>query len=172
MSRKDEDLILHGLYYFRESIDEEFAITSDQILWLAAHSFSDGGAWLKEGELQGFDCSVIPIELRTKLLMSKFELPLRYLHYRRLIKFVPVGDDRANVAVTFAGADRAMRLHTRLGRIEVWYQEHRDGFLGLVITIAVSLLTALTTVAVLEHFHRSFAAPPRTLFDAEPRTQP
>jgi hypothetical protein len=172
MTRKDEDRILHGLHYFRESLDEEFTVTSEQILWLAAHSFADGGSWYRDGDLQGFDCSVIPIELRRKLLMSKFELPLRYLHYRRLIKFTPTGDETANVSVTFAGADRAMRLHTRMGRMELWYQEHRDGFLGIVITAAVSFITALAAVAMVEELHRSSTEPTRIIYEAEPRSQP
>ena len=172
MSRKDEDRILHGLHYFRESLDQEFTVTSEQILWLAAHSFADGGGWHKDGDLQGFDCSVIPFELRKKLLMSKFELPLRYLHYRRLIKFTPDGDETANVAVTFAGADRAMRLHTRMGRMELWYQEHRDGFLGIVITAAVSFITALITVALVEGLHRNSTEPTRIIYESDPRSQP
>jgi hypothetical protein len=172
MSRKDEDRILHGLHYFRESLDEEFTVTNEQILWLAAHSFNDGSGWHKDGELQGFDCSVIPIELRRKLLMSKFELPLRYLHYRRLIKFTPTGDETANVSVSFAGADRAMRLHTRLGRMELWYQEHRDGFLGIAITAAVSFITAMIAVAVVERLHGNAAEPARIIYEPYPRSQP
>ena len=172
MSRKDEDRILHGLHYFRESLDEEFTVTSEQILWLAAHSFADGSGWNKDGDLQGFDCSVIPIELRRKLLMSKFELPLRYLHYRRLIKFTPAGDEAVNVAVTFAGADRAMRLHTRVGRMELWYQEHRDGFIGVVITVAVSFITALLAVAIVEELHGNSTETPRIIYESEPRSQP
>jgi hypothetical protein len=136
-------------------------VTSEQILWLAAHSFSDGGAWCKDDELQALDSSVVPEELRRKLLMSKFELPLRYLHYRRLIKLTRVGEQSMQVAVTFAGADRAMRLHTRLGRSEVWYQEHKDGFLGMVTTIAVSVITALLTVYVADRLHKSPVEPPR-----------
>lgn len=169
MSRKDEDRILHGLHYFQERIDVEFTVTNEQILWLTAHSYADGGGWHKDGDMQGFDCSVIPEELRRKLLMSKFELPLRYLQNRRLIKFTPLGDDSANVSVTFAGADRAMRLHTRMGRMELWYQEHKDGFLGLLTTIAVACLTSLLTVAALEHLHRSFAEAPRAINDSYPR---
>jgi len=172
MSRKDEDRILHGLHYYRESLDDEFSVTSEQILWLAAHSYADGSGWHKDGELQGFDCSVIPIELRRKLLMSKFELPLRYLHYRRLIKFTPASDEVANVAVTFAGADRAMRLHTRAGRMELWYQEHRDGFLGIVITVAVSFITALIAVAIVEGLLRNSSEPPRIIYESDPRSQP
>jgi hypothetical protein len=171
MSRKDEDRILHGLHYFRETLDEEFTVTCDQVLWLAAHSFVDGGSWYKEGDLQSFDCSVVPMELRKKLLMSKFELPLRYLHYRRLIKLSQAGEDAANVALTFAGADRAMRLHTRLGRMEVWYQDHKDGFLGLVTTIAVSFITALLAVALVERLRGGFAEPQRIIYEVDPKSQ-
>jgi hypothetical protein len=172
MSRKDEDRILHGLHYYRESLDEEFTVTSDQILWLAAHSYADGAGWYQDEDLQSFDSSVIPIELRKKLLMSKFELPLRYLHYRRLIKLTRVEEETMDVAVTFAGADRAMRLHTRWGRMELWYQEHKEGFFGLVTTVAVSLMTALATVYVTERLHTMYVESPRVIDAVEPKEQP
>ena len=172
MSRKDEDRILHGLHYYRESIDEEFPVTSDQILWLAAHSYADGGGWLKDGELQSVDSSVIPEELRRKLLLSKFEVPLRYLQYRRLIKLTVAGADTVDVAVTFAGADRAMRLHTRMGRIEVWFQEHKDGFLGIVITIAIALITSVATISVWEMLRKSATEPARVIYEVGPKSTP
>jgi len=170
MSRKDEDRILHGLHYFRESVDEEFYVTGEQILWLAAHSYVDGGNWCKDGEPQSFDSSIIPADLRRKLVLSKCELPLRYLQYRRFIKYAPAGEDIFQVAVTFAGSDRAMRLHTRLGRIEVWYQEHKDGFLGIVTTIAVSFITALVAVALSERLHKGFAEPARIIYEVDPKS--
>jgi hypothetical protein len=146
MSRKDEDRILHGLYYYRENIDGEISVTRNQILWLAAHSWADGNSWYSNGKLQSFDISAVPIEFREKLFASKMEVPLRYLLYRRLITFKKTSDESLSIAVTFAGADRAMRLHTRLGRIDVWYQEHKEGFFGILITVGVSLITALLTV--------------------------
>ncbi len=146
MSRKDEDRILHGLYYYREIIDEEIAVTGDQLLWLAVHSCAEGNSWFVNDQLQSFDSSAVPIEIRDKLIASKLEIPLRYLQYRRLIKYTQPDDKFFQVAVTFAGADRAMRLHTRLGRTDVWYQEHKDGFVGIVVTIAVSMATAVVTV--------------------------
>jgi hypothetical protein len=172
MSRKDEDRILHGLYYYRESIDEEFAVTDEQILWLAAHSYFDGGNWSKEGEPQSFDTSLLPFEIRDKLLTSKFDLPLRYLQHRRLIKYAKAGDGSLRLAVTFAGADRAIRLHTRLGRMDVWYQERKDGFLGIVTTIVVALITALVTVLVTERMYKIFAEQTRIIYEVEPRAQP
>ncbi len=172
MSRKDEDRILHGLYYYRESIDEEFSATSDQILWLAAHSYVEGTGWFKDDDLQSFDSSVVPIEYRKKLLMSKFELPLRYLQYRRLIKLARSGEEIVDISVTFAGADRAIRLHTLPGRMEVWYRERKDGFLGLVTTIIVSLITTLMTLYVAERLHRSSDEQPRVIYDIVPKAQP
>ena len=139
-----------------------------------------GGAFLlgryrvgKNGRTQTFDLSVVPKDLRDKLLMSKFDLPLRYLHYRRLINTYRPGRMRhVRIAVTFAGADRAMRLHTRLGRMEVWYQEHRDGFMGLLITIAVSFVTALAVVGGLRAFAPDVAEPPRIIYEVDPKSQP
>jgi hypothetical protein len=172
MSRTDEDRILHGLHFFRESIDEQFTVTGEQILWLAAHSYSEGGAWAKDGEPQSFDMSVVPADLQRKLLLSKCELPLRYLSFRRLIKYAAAGEDLVQIAVTFAGADRAQRLHSRLGRLEIWYQEHRDGFLGLVTTVAVSFITAVAAVAVAEHLRASPGEAPRIIYEVDPKAQP
>jgi len=169
MSRREEDRILHGLHYFRESIDEEFTVTADQVLWLSAHSFVDGSNWLQDDELQSLDSSIIPAHLRRKLLMSKFELPLRYLNYRRLIKYTPIDAETVNVAVTFAGADRAMRLHTRMGRMEVWYQEQKDGFFGIFITVMVAFVTALLAVAIAERLRGSLADPPRIIYQVDPK---
>jgi len=172
MSRKDEDRILHGLHYFRESIDEEFTVTGDEILWLAAQSYSAGGSWCRDGELQRFDSSIIPGDLRRKLLLSKCELPLRYLHYRRLVKYTPTGSSAVKIAVTFAGADRAMRLHTLTGRWELWYQERKDGLLGLLITVAISFITALLAFALAERLHHDDAEPHRIFYEVDPKATP
>ena len=148
MSRNDEDRILHGLYYHRESIDEPVAVSGEQILWLAMNPLRDGEAWNKDGAPQSVDTSVFPPEIQSKLITAKLELPLRYLQYRRLIAFTKRSDGTLSVAVTFAGADRAIRLHTRRGRMDLWYREHRDGVIGITITILISLVTALITVLV------------------------
>jgi hypothetical protein len=148
MSRDDEDRILHGLYYERESIDEDIVVTGEQILWLAMHPLREGEEWNQDGQLQSVDASAFPEEVQAKLLTAKLELPLRYLQYRRLIKYASRSDATYSAAVTFAGADRAIRLHTRWGRLDLWYREHKDGILGMGATIVVSVLTALITALV------------------------
>jgi hypothetical protein len=146
MSRDDEDRILHGLYYYRENIDEEIPVTGDQVLWLAMHPLREGETWNKGGQLQGVDTSAFPDDIRSKLVTAKLELPLRYLQYRRLIKYTRRSDAMLSIGVTFAGADRAIRLHTRRGRMDLWYREHKDGILGLVTTVVVSFVTAVIAV--------------------------
>jgi hypothetical protein len=146
--RDDEDRILHGLYYYRENIDEDVQVSSDELLWLAMHPLRDGDAWHKNGELQSLKASEFPEDIRAKLLTAKLELPLRYLQYRRLIKYARRSDGMLYAAVTFAGADRAIRLHTRRGRLDLWYRENKDGIVGVTITVLISLVTALLTVLV------------------------
>jgi hypothetical protein len=146
MNRADEDRILHGLYYYREAVDEDLQVTSEQILWLAMHPLQEGEAWEQNGRLQSLDMEQFPPEIRSKLIAAKLELPLRYLQYRRLIKYLRQRDATNIVAVTFAGADRAIRLHSRRGRLDLWYKENKDGLLGLVITALVAFVTALLTV--------------------------
>jgi hypothetical protein len=149
MSRDDEDRILHGLYYYRESIDEEISVSGEQVLWLAMHPLPEGEAWNKDGQLQSVDASAFPAEVQSKLVTAKLELPLRYLQIRRLIKYTGRSDATLSVAVTFAGADRAIRLHTRRGRMDLWYRDHKDGVLGILITAFVSFITALITVLLM-----------------------
>jgi len=154
MSRDDEDRILHGLYYYRESIDEDVVVTGEQILWLAMHPLREGDAWSKDGSLQSVDTSVFPDEIQAKLTTAKLELPLRYLQYRRLVKYARRSDGKIAVAVTFAGADRSIRLHTLLSRMDLWYSEHREGVFGIATTVVVSCLTALITTVILLHIAR------------------
>jgi hypothetical protein len=148
LNRADEDRILHGLYFYREAIDEDIHVTGEQILWLAMHPLEVGQAWERDGQLQSLDVEQFPSEIRHKLIAAKLELPLRYLHYRRLIKYVKQRDATNILAVTFAGADRAIRLHSRRGRVDLWYKENKDGIVGLGITVLISFATALLTVLI------------------------
>ena len=148
MSRDDEDRILHGLYYYRENIDEDVPVIGEQLLWLAMHPLREGDAWCKDDQLQSVDTSLFPDEIQEKLTTAKLELPLRYLQYRRLIKYARRADGTILAAVTFAGADRAIRLHTRRGRLDLWYREHKDGVFGVVTTMFIACLTALITALV------------------------
>jgi len=172
MSRDDENRILHGLYYYRESIDAEVTLSGEQILWLAMHPLREGVYWSRDGQLQSLDTSAFPGEIRSKLLTAKLELPLRYLQYRRLVTYAGRFDTALSVAVTFAGADRAIRLHTRRGRMDLWYREHRDGIFGVTLTILIALVTALLTVLVMNRIDSARGDPSHASYDSRPLTKP
>jgi hypothetical protein len=152
MIRDDEDRILHGLYFLRESIDEDVRVTGEQVLWLAMHPLPEGQAWERDGVIQALDTEEFPAEIRAKLIAAKLALPLRYLEYRRLIKLVRNRDATFSISVTFAGADRAIRLHSRRGRMDLWYKEHKDGMVGLLLSALVAFVTAIVTILIFARF--------------------
>ena len=171
MSRDDEDRILHGLYYYRENIDEDVQVSSEQLLWLAMHPLREGEAWNKDGKLQSLDPREFPEEIRGKLTTAKLELPLRYLQYRRLITYARRSDGMLYASVTFAGADRAIRLHTRRGRMDLWYREtsrwhrrcddHGDDFLldrAAHRSRAKQDIAVLKRRALVAHLQRGYVA--------------
>ncbi|HEY1313191.1 MAG TPA: hypothetical protein VGE92_04910, partial [Steroidobacteraceae bacterium] len=115
----------------------------------AMHSLREAGAWCHEGQLQSIDTSEFPDDVRAKLVTSKLELPLRYLEYRRLIKYKRNSNATLTIGVTFAGADRAIRLHTRRGRADLWFRDNKDGVFGFITTVFVAFVTALVVVLLM-----------------------
>jgi hypothetical protein len=65
-----------------------------------------------------------------------------------------------------------MRLHTRIGRMEVWFNEHKDGLLGIATTIAVALVTSLATISVWELHRHNTPDPSRVIYDVGPKATP
>ncbi|MDP1776178.1 MAG: hypothetical protein Q8K94_06125 [Moraxellaceae bacterium] len=143
---KEEKQVLHGLYFYREMIGEEHSFTEGEIAWLIhtplprgrnwqdasgnLKTLSGKGDWPEEYELAGI----------------RVLRPLTYLNeagYRVLERRPYAGD--LHIAVTRKGADYARALNSWYGRIGVWYVEHKDGIVGLLITILVSALTAIIT---------------------------
>ena len=54
--------------------------------------------------------------------------------------------------------------------MEVWLQEHKDGFLGIIITIAVSFITAILAVAVAERLRGHSTETPKIIYEVDPRS--
>jgi len=49
------------------------------------------------------------------------------------------------VTLTIKGLEYARSLDTRLGRADLWYREHKDGLIWLLITVFVSFVTTVVT---------------------------
>ena len=146
---REEDLILHGLYSWREIIKEHIPVTAAEIAWLTQHSFAEGRHWNKDGKFQTLDYSQRPQETRFTSFPAKTMRPLLYLEECGLIKINRTAASMQVFEVTKAGAERARRLQTRWGRIDLWYRDRKEGIVGLWVPAVVAFITSLLTTWVL-----------------------
>lgn len=143
----EEKRILHGLYFHRQMIGEGMLYSADELAWLTRTPIPQGRNWSSEdGKLkvlreQGDDWWQEYATVTAQALR-----PLQYLHEAGYIRLERNRHDGGlRIAVTRQGADLARELDSRFGRFSLWYGEHKDGLLGLLITILVSALTAAIT---------------------------
>jgi hypothetical protein len=142
---KAEARILHGLYYFREAVDEDFPVSPSEIHWLATTDLP-GGRHRRgvDGKRQQKEIENNDWLARAAATSVAAERPLSFLRSAGYIAFSKSGDNW-RVAVTAVGAERARELNSRWGRMNVFYWEHKDGLLWFLATVVVSSITALVT---------------------------
>lgn len=110
---KEEERILHGLYYHREMIGEEMMFTASEINWLKNTSIPNGRKWKGEdGRLKSIE---IPNEDYLASIGATSAAAKRPLAYLQEAGYITYKKD-ANyfrIAVTGTGADLARELDTR-----------------------------------------------------------
>lgn len=141
----EEKQVLHGLYYYREMVDEDFIVSSDEIVWLTRTKLPDTRNWRKE------DGSLHKAEEKTENYLATIgatsataERPLSYLQQTEFIDYTKE-HGAFRVSVTAKGADLARELNTFWGRLNVLYKEHKEGVIWLLLTVSVSSVTSLVT---------------------------
>jgi hypothetical protein len=149
LNTRDEDRVLHGLYYWRRMINEDVLIKGDEVLWLAATDPSDH----KHGEFGSLDLTKRPNHFRFRALTAEQQRPLDHLEAAGFIKLERKNSSMFIVKVTGQGAERARRYHTWLGRIDLWFRDNRDGPMGLVLPAVIALIVSLLTNWLLFKFH-------------------
>lgn len=153
MLTEAEKRILHGVYLRRPRIDEWYVYRSLELAWLIDHNYACAGEWgagvkLMERVLDPNADMFGPASATHQELTAI----LTHLRGAGLIEWqaLPPVQLSQRFRVTYQGAQIARMLRTRRGRLSVWYSEHKDGVIGLLITAAVSALTSLV-VAYLTH---------------------
>jgi hypothetical protein len=144
---KQEERVLHGIYFDRQAIENETFYNCAEIYWLTIHQLAAGRNWRDaEGRLQSASPSDDPFsslaETRSAVIKS-----LAYLQGAGFVKYQDNGD-AVRVSLTIAGADRARELGSTFGWINLRYREQKDGLLGLLITIIVAAVTAIITTLI------------------------
>lgn len=146
---QEEKKILHGLYYHRLAIGESITYAANELGWLVKASYSQGKDWTgKDGRLKTLKVADECWPSEQSLFTNRAYRPLTYLHDAGYIFMSASSFLLPSIQVTREGADLARELGTRHGRCGLWYKEHKDGLLGLLITILVSALTAAITSRV------------------------
>ena len=140
-----EKRILHGLYVFRSRIGESRTYSAFELNWLAHQPYSAAAAWREGAGLQERRLDGISEQDEIEIQTGEAAAALEHLFGARLIDytFATGALFHFNVEITYDGAMMARRLHTPWGRFGVWYSEHKDGVIGLLITMLVSALTSL-----------------------------
>jgi len=142
---KEEEKILHGLYFNREIVGEDVPYSPSEINWLIKSSIENGKKWRgKDGKLQSIYNESDDYMESIGATSAAAERPLSYLQDAGYINYKK-DSNYFRIAVTGKGADIARELDTRIGRFNLIYKKNKDGILWFVATVLVSLITTLLT---------------------------
>jgi hypothetical protein len=143
----EEKRVMHGLYYgCGKNLNDSIKYRSEEIIWLintkipktAEWRQSNGGFKMMESDSTGNFLTDISKGKR------RAAVPLSYLKEAGFIT-CENSDGLFHISVTAKGAEIARELDTRLGRINLLYRKHKDGILGILLTILVSIVTTIAT---------------------------
>ena len=134
-----EAKLLHRLYYHREAILEFYPYGTEELYWAmyADRKFQ----WpMSTGELRTKSMLTKPLTNSLQFTRHAVEMAVVYLVEKKYIE-----RDGLRLRVTVEGAEVAREMNTRIGRINIWFKNHKDGLFWLVGTSAVSFITSVFT---------------------------
>jgi hypothetical protein len=146
---QQEKSLLHGLYYHREIVGDELPYDPAEIAWVLQQRIPRTRKWLADGKLQSIQGTGDDYLARLAAVDTASRRPLKYLHSRGLIHCRTDGGG-LRITVTGDGADLARELDTWFGRLNFLYREHKEGLVNLLLTVAVSVVTALLTALLVD----------------------
>jgi len=142
---KEEEKILHGLYFNREIVGEDVPYSPSEINWLIKSSIENGKKWRgKDGKLQSIYNESDDYLESIGATSAAAQRPLSYLQDAGYIIYKK-DSNYFRIAVTGKGADIARELDTRIGRFNLIYKKNKDGIFWFIATVLVSLITTLLT---------------------------
>lgn len=142
---KQEAQVLHGLYFYRELVEEEMLYSATEINWLVQTPIPKTKEWRSEnGAPKSIETQADNYLASIAATSAASSKPLAYLQAAGYISYKK---DRGGfrVRVSGAGADLARELDTRIGRANLFYKRHKDGLLWFIATVLVSIVTTLLT---------------------------
>lgn len=143
------DKILLGLYKYHPVLDECLPLETGQIAWLMDNDIDD---WISEKlpkkykypADKGQNESYLDQPLKDKAKVIK---ALSVLAAQNNISFVPPAavDFILRIKLLPAGLLRAEKLDSPFGKVELFYEDNKNGIIGLLLTAFVSAIVSLIT---------------------------
>ncbi len=149
-----EKKILNGIFHYNQVVNDAIYYKAAELNWLIENDLNKGNEWKKEGE--GFkSCGDEMNEGEANLcqlgeLIHKIEKSLSYLNGKGFIEYKK-NRDSFHINLTATGIDFARKLQTRIGRVNLWYQENKDSVIWLLITIITSMVVTIITALIIEY---------------------
>lgn len=147
-----EKRILLGLYLSSQSVDFEIVYSIYELNWLIHNELSTVKDWRNpKGGFKtfggnsksddGYD-DYLAERASVKFSVEKASSYLKGKHY---IDCGSRDPSTFKISVRIEGCDIARELQTKLGRLNLFYKEHKDGILWFIVTVLTSLVVALIT---------------------------
>jgi hypothetical protein len=143
----EEERVIHGLYHgCGKNLGVPIKYRSEEIIWLLNTKIPKTADWRQSNG--GFNRMEVDGSGNYLTDLSKGRqraaAPLSYLKESGFIT-CENPDGLFHISVTAKGAEVARELDTRLGRLNILYQKHKNGIIGIILTILTSIVTALAT---------------------------
>jgi len=147
------DKILLGIYSHFPRLDDDITFETGELAWIVHYGLN---GWQQDKERQKIEYT-LEKEPNDKFSLyeslkdrSKVAKELSFLQANDYIEFQrPSGfGNHFRVKLLPKGIIRAEKLSSKLGEIELWYSENKDGIFGLVWTIIISIITAWITTKI------------------------
>lgn len=145
-----EKRILHGLWYDQRQAGKG-VYQADELMWLAlCRCPRSRRRWEKPGMQGAYNTIQTTMDDYHPKLGVVTAAAFRLLQHLEGYEFVIFSRNGStfNIAVTTAGDRMGEELDTWWGRWNISYKQNKDGLLGLLVTIGVSIVTAAITAFI------------------------
>lgn len=152
---EDEKKILNGIYRNSEMIDVSIPYDAAELNWLLENELDKATEWRNHnGRFKSSGTKKTEGEdwlSQISKINYKIEKTLSYLKGKEYIDYTK-NDYLFKISITSSGCEVARKLQTQMGRIDLWYQDKKDGIIWLLITTLTAAIVTVITNLVIKKF--------------------
>ena len=153
---KDEKRLLFGVFKNNDLIGKDIHYKSPELEWLIENPLSKASEWRDEhGKYHVINIGITEngnhLE-QTAARDYKVEKILSYLRGKNLIEYMKDGS-YFKVSITVQGYEIARKLGSKLGHVDIWYRNNKDGIIWFLITIITSAIVSIIITLIAKNIN-------------------